>query len=265
LFSSAPNAGLRPRTDRVPLILPATPHVLAVDAIKAWRPGKTVAYAESWANAWGHHGGTRDRRWCSPCQWNYWRLLVDLHCGVSFITVYGDDLQAAKSEPEFAAAFAFAKKYAGLHASPSKAPGAWVAMREGKFLQGDYNFLMERLEDPVEPVRLVGPSDQRYGAWALEAPSSGKMRLRVDRRFLRAHMGQPLRLRVTYLDNSEGRFEAATGQWRQSRKLTNSGRWDLAEWAISVSDIPLDSDHHVELQTADIPITLHMIELTKSE
>jgi hypothetical protein len=60
------------------------------------RNGTTVGYAEQWASAWGHHGGVTDPRWCSPPQWNYWRLLADLHCGVSFIGVYGSDLAVAQ-------------------------------------------------------------------------------------------------------------------------------------------------------------------------
>src|SRR5262249_19558620 len=49
------------------------------------RTGQTIAYAEPWASAWGEHGGQADDRWCSPAQWNYWTMLLNLHCGVSFI------------------------------------------------------------------------------------------------------------------------------------------------------------------------------------
>lgn len=84
------------------------------------RSGTTVGYAEQWASAWGHHGGQTDARWCSPPQWNYWRLLADLHCGVSFIAVYGSDLTVAKQgtyrrrpvpqyQDEFRLAFEFAR------------------------------------------------------------------------------------------------------------------------------------------------------------
>src|SRR5262249_29791711 len=58
------------------------------------RSGTTVGYAEPWASAWGDHGIV-DHRWCSPPQWNYWRLLLDLHCGVSFIALYANDLGVA--------------------------------------------------------------------------------------------------------------------------------------------------------------------------
>ena len=58
------------------------------------RSGKTVGYAEPWASAWGDHGLV-DHRWCSPPQWNYWRSLLDLHCGVSFVALYANDLVVA--------------------------------------------------------------------------------------------------------------------------------------------------------------------------
>jgi hypothetical protein len=119
------------------------------------RSGKTLAYSESWATAWGFHGGEVDDRWCSPTQWNYWRLLFDLHCGVSWIAIYGSDLELAVTgklilpgnlkkpakphddgkdggdwKSEYDNAFRFAAKYAGFHTIPEKSPGAWVAFRE---------------------------------------------------------------------------------------------------------------------------------------
>jgi hypothetical protein len=142
------------------------------------RSGKTTAYAEPWASTWGHHGGLTDDRWCSPPQWGYWRLLFDLHCGVSYIALYSTDMRVAIEgvyqsggirfndpggayQREFNAAFNFASKYAGFHACPKKSPGAWVAFRENstvraangipedrrqlKVFTDDYTFLMRRL------------------------------------------------------------------------------------------------------------------------
>ena len=111
------------------------------------RSGKTTAYAEPWASTWGHHGGLTDDRWCSPPQWGYWRLLFDLHCGVSYIALYSIDIRVAVEgayhaggvqykkpggayQREFNEAFAFAARYVGYHACPEQSPGAWVAFRE---------------------------------------------------------------------------------------------------------------------------------------
>ena len=108
------------------------------------RTGKTVCYAEAVSDSDGNHGGGKIRHWSTSAQWNYWRLLEDLHYGFSMIGVYGFDLERSDN-PEYRQAFEFAARYAGFHASPSVAPGAWVALREGRQLKGDYSFLMQRV------------------------------------------------------------------------------------------------------------------------
>ena len=236
------------------------------EAFLRWaRTGKTLAYAESWANAWGYHGGSRDQHWCSPCQWNYWRLLVDLHCGVSFIAVYGADLEAAKTEPEFRSALDFAARYAGYHASPSQAPGAWIALRGGEFLSGDYTFLMERLADASRPVKLVGPKDQRYGAWARELPKGEEMSFRVDPGFLAAQAGKRLVIRVVYLDEGSGKFEVAGPDRCISRSLTDSGRWLTAKWEVAAADLGAEKGANVIVKNSDQQLTLHMVEICTAE
>lgn len=227
------------------------------------RTGKTVAYAESWADAWGHHGGIRDERWCSPCQWNYWRLLVDLHCGVSFIAVYGADLEAAKDEFEFRSALEFAARYAGYHASPSQTPGVWVALRGGELLSGDYTFLMERLQDSSHGVKLVGPEDQRYGAWARQLPADNSMSFHIDSRFLAVQDEQRLLVRVVYLDAGTGGFEVATPGWHSSRTLTNTGRWQTAEWTVAANDLRTEGRSNITVRALAQPITLHMVEVCR--
>lgn len=228
------------------------------------RPGKTLAYAESWADAWGRHGGKTDPRWCSPCQWNYWRLLVDLHCGVSFIGVYGSDLRHA-AEPEFEAAFQFARRYAGYHASPSVAPGAWVALREGNFLKGDYTFLMERLDgDASRPVEKAGPEDQRYGAWARVIPAGGRARFRLDDRFA-ASLDSDATVRVVYLDEGRGEFRVNAAGVQLAVPMKDSGRWQVAETVIpSGSFRRRDQEADVTVTTPG-DLTLHMIEVVRGK
>lgn len=228
------------------------------------RSGKTLAYAESWADAWGRHGGKTDPRWCSPCQWNYWRLLVDLHCGVSFIAVYGSDL-AHDDEPEFDAAFQFAAKYAGYHASPSVAPGAWVALREGNYLKGDYTYLMERLPgDPTKPVTNAGPDNQRFGAWARIIPAEGHARFRLDDRFANSLNRTPAMLRITYLDDSNGQFAVKLGNDEETVRMNNSERWQTAEIPAHIDTSQRPTGHPDIQITPDQPLTLHMIEITRT-
>lgn len=248
------------------------------------RSGKTVAYAESWADAWGAHG-IRDPRWCSPPQWNWWRLLIDLHCGVSFIAVYGNDLQVAldgttqgknkETKPsyqaEFTAAFEFAAKYAGYHASPTQSPGAWVAFRSEqenvnyqkplKDLTGDYTFLAGRvLPDQTVPLRLAGPDDQRFGAWAVKLPAGEQLTVRLDEQFAASLQGRPAAISVTWLDEGAGNLTIAGGGATQTVARGGSGRWQTA--TVPLESAAFEAARAVTV-TAEADLTLHMIEVTR--
>lgn len=50
--------------------------------------GLAKGYADSWADAFGWHGGKKDHHFCSTQQWHYWRLLSDLNMGISYIALY---------------------------------------------------------------------------------------------------------------------------------------------------------------------------------
>jgi hypothetical protein len=227
------------------------------------RTGKTVCYAESMADATGKHGSLQDQRWCSPEQYNYWRLLSDLNQGFSMIGVYGSDLVNAE-KPEYRAAFDFAVRYAGYHASPSVAPGAWVALREGSFLlKGDYTFLMRRLEGmKMKPEQKIGPDDQRFGAWALTLPKGAEVKFALDPDFARSLAGRKVAVRVIYLDQGSGAFTVRTGRTFPG-EVSNSGRWKAAENEIDGASLAAGSDgEHIVIQ-ADIDLTLHMVEVAR--
>jgi hypothetical protein len=258
------------------------------------RSGRTTAYAEPWASAWGHHGGKTDDRACSPPQWNYWRLLLDLHNGVSFIAAYSADLKVAQTgtyrygkaglihddakdhtnyRQEFADAFAFANRYAGYHASPKTSPGAWCAFRGNevireangrpekarqlKFYTGDYNFLMERLPDGSEALGTTGPDDQRFGGWARRLKAGGKLTVRLDSAFAASVEGTSAFLHVVYLDDGSGGGVECAG-----RKLSLSGsgtkRWQTASF-------PVDSwrGTDITIRAGARPLALHMVELCR--
>lgn len=122
-------------------------------------PGYRAGYAEPYASAWGDHGSNKHEEWyewSSPPQYHYWTGLLNMHCGVSYIAVYGKDLNVAidgsynyvKKFPaagnpveqalfetdvykdEFTSGLEFMDRYAGYHADPTGSPGAWVAFRE---------------------------------------------------------------------------------------------------------------------------------------
>jgi hypothetical protein len=244
------------------------------------RTGKTLAYAEPWASAWGDHGGKSDPRWCSPPQWNYWRLLCDLHCGVSFIACYANDLEVARSgryragkdtvveaalfKDEFNAAFRFAARYAGYHASPQVSPGAWVAFREGDTLTGDYTFLMHRQPDHTREVKKSGPDAQRFGAWARLLPRDQTMQLVLDPAFAASLATQTAELRVTYLDRGTGSFDIQAASQTFHAQCSDSGRWKTITWELSRPVFgKTDSRAHISLRALGADLTLHMVEITR--
>ncbi len=227
------------------------------------RTGKTVCYAESMADATGKHGPSQDPRWCSPEQYNYWRLLSDLNLGVSMIGVYGADLANA-DKPEYRAAFDFAVRYAGYHASPSIAPGAWIALRDGGIrLKGDYSFLMRRLPGETIAVQKAGPDDQRFGAWARTLPKGVAAKFALDPDFARTAAGASIVVRVTFLDQGSGTLTVhASGQTLQ-HKMSGSGRWQTAALGIAPASLNAAADGaHITIE-CDADLTLHMLEVAR--
>jgi hypothetical protein len=208
------------------------------------RTGKAVCYAESIYFPGGNHA-----------QWNYWRLLADLHFGFSIIGVYGMDLEEA-SNPEDRSAFDFAARYVGYHASPSVAPGAWVALREGsRFVKGDYTFLMRRLAGAkMKPEQNIGPADQRFGAWAMTLAKGEEVKFELDAAF--NHSVQKAAVRVTYLDRGTGAFTLRTAGQQFQEKLTDTGRWKTAQFGASHSPAEIAI-------AADTDLTLHMVEVVR--
>jgi hypothetical protein len=178
-------------------------------------------------------------------------LLADLDLGFSMIGVYETDLANA-ADPEFRAAFEFAARYVGYHASPSVAPGAWVALREGgPLFKGDYTFLMHRLPGAeLKAERKIGPDDQRFGAWARTLTKGAEARFALDPAFARSL--KKATVRVTYLDRDGGTFEVLGHQ----TKLTGTGRWKTAEFDVAQPPAEIAI-------TASTDVTLHMIEVSR--
>lgn len=238
------------------------------------RSGKTTGYAEPWASAWGIHGGQVDERWCSPPQWNYWRLLSDLHCGVSHIALYAEDgyvgfsgTHSANPVREywapFRSAFEFASLYSGYHATAQDSPGAWVALREGNTLKGDYTFLMSRLSGTSSEVTLTGPESQPFGAWARLLPQGQSMRFSLDAAFAQSLAGQRAKVAVTYFDQGSGTLTVKAGDRTKSFPLENTGRWRRASFYFQGSTVAGLAGAHVTI-SGSTNLTLHMIEVRRA-
>ena len=275
--------------------------------VKYCKTGTTVGYAESYSDAWGYHAPTKDNLILPPPQEFYWRVLCDLHKGVSYIACYGKDINVALTgtykassrtfdgkaveinysdresgfnyRREFSEALAFADKYAGHHAAPDRAPGAWIALRESdRFsdarmtqqklkvpeFMGDYTYLMERLPDKSTGVSKVGPEDIRYGGYARKLPAAGVMGIKVNDRFLKSLKG-PCRLSVTYYDDAaDSSFSlTANGQtWKVP--LRGTKKWETAMFEIAAPAFKATEDGaHVVIKNGDAPVCLHMVAIER--
>ena len=218
------------------------------------RAGKTFAYAEPWASAWGEHGGVKDPRFCSPQQWNYWRILMDIICGVSFLATYSSDLDIPvkgikfkKKVPqimkdEFRSAFDFGSKYVGKHRYAETTPGVWAAFRQCdsslcwkkplQFLTEDYTLLTLVQPGNSVGVHNVGADESRYGAWARKLPEGGSMSVVMHPTFVKATKGCQLSLRVIYLDEGDNMWTISHGNKKYNVKNTNTGQWKEMVWKV---------------------------------
>lgn len=251
--------------------------------------GKTLAYAESWADSWGIHGIKKDPRWVSPPKWNYWRLLFDLNTGVSMPAVYGNDLEVAYSgkhpvfsnftsyQSEFIKAFKFIAHYAGYHASPERSPGAWIAFRHNEknvfydslnTFTGNYSFLINQdLPDDTGPaVTNIGPEEQRFGAWAKRLTAGNQIRLMLSNIFANSLNGKKAVVRVIYFDDKTGSFETSFSGQSVKTDLQGTGRWKIIELPVAAAKfLKNENDPHITLTALSGDVAFHMVNVERGD
>jgi hypothetical protein len=217
-------------------------------------------------------------------QFNYWRLLSEMHCGVSLAGTHQHMFEGPLTEggpkvsyfdiPEFDAGWRFADRYLGLHASPEKAPGAWVALRNdtGDQYQGDYTYLMERegnvpaapladaypgIDDGSVGLRNTGPVNARFGAWARALPPGKTMTFHVDPRVFSP--GENRIARIVYLDAGNGRWQLRQGN-EVKTEISNA---DTGEWL--EKNVPIESDGNIYhlISTGSGEVIFHMLEIRR--
>jgi hypothetical protein len=171
--------------------------------------------------------------------WNYWRILLELHKGVSYIAVYGNEIRQG-SNPQFRAAFQFANRYAGSQHHPRTAPGAFIALRQGTGrMAGDLRRFMTQVSPGTTSIALdsrngaamIGPATQRFGRFARKivgGTTRHEMFFRLNRSFKRGVEGRRVRLQVLYLDRGRGSFQLRWGRrssHQRTVRLHGSGSW----------------------------------------
>ena len=223
------------------------------------KTGKTAGFSEM--AGWDQYLEVYPSNSFPKVQWNYWRLLSDLHCGVSMSGFhYATLFSGLFGQPEFVAAWRFADRYLGLHAEPSAAPGAWVAFRgAGDNYAGDYTFLMERLPgDPSTEVVNIGSTNVCFGAWARSLPTGGAMNFYANSNVFAA--GESMTARVVYFDSGVGSWELRQGGGiSMAVTNANSGDWIEAETVIT------NTANLQFVNTGGEGVVFHMLELKRIE
>lgn len=229
---------------------------------------RTQAYWEP------HH--TRNKR--HLVSWNYWRLLLELHKGVSYVAVYGQELRNG-TDPEYRSSFDFVNRYAGSHAAPLRSPGAWVALKLGPGrTAGNLTRYMTQIDpentsvavDSGDGLSIVGPLTQRFGRYARRidgGTTRNRLSFQLDPVFKTGIATAPTKLRMVYLDRGTGQFSVRWGT------TTGTGRWvtkaNSGMWKELVVDVPAGSYTGALPLSADVNVTalgsdstlFHMVEV----
>lgn len=223
------------------------------------KSGKTWGFTESWSEAVtsGDWGWTKTQTPISLDQFNYWALLVDLHCGSSFPARRPEDIDRSS----FRSDYEFAAQYAGWQHEPGQAPGAWIAFREGDYLVGDYTYLMTH--DTVGATApLYNIDSTRYGLWARTLAAGASTTLSLDPAFSASLTNSTgVRLRVRYKDTNSGGLTLTAFGKEFSVQKTNSGTWKLAEF---LTDVTLPHAQ-IQLQATGGELVVHMVEVLRGE
>lgn len=219
--------------------------------------GTTIGYQES------SYMGSQT---ANPVSWNYWRVLMELGRGTSYIAVYGN--VASRGMPgqaecsAYDAAYTFANEYAGLNANPAASPGAWIAFRGGQ--QPDYTWFTSILNpgdtigyDSHGGTQMLGDPNQPYGRYARSTNlQAGKATIEVGvaQSFLSTLQGN-VAITVTYLDRGAGSFTMAWGQ--QGTQQATVQKTGTNEWKQATVTVPASALTGGLAGGANLTLTAH--------
>lgn len=188
----------------------------------------------------------------------------------------------------------FAANYAGYRFAPKVSPGAWVALRResqecyhgqncygipvGE--QGDYNFLMTRLDpnngvDTVEDASWAFsyvPAEAKEGHGIVRLLTNKKLRFVLDEDFARSLDGKPAKIRINHLGMSafSGKtldvdYHTSSGTLNGSTSLGTTWVWTTKELSIASCDFQTDANgaHITITNTAGSNVDIHMVEVRR--
>lgn len=221
----------------------------------------------------------------SKVQFAYWLMLSGLHNGVSGTGLHFDPMMYSPSHTEeidrvplndtrYIDAYRFYDTYAGYHAHPADAPGAWIAFRgEGDNFPGDYRFLMQNVSTPPDfdaGYSSIGDRTSPFGAWckALSPHTSAAFKVGLVGDLSRVH------LRVVWFEPVHGNaswrlnYTTAGGVLATAMHANGGSKGAWHESIIVVADAAFDTDvakHLVLENLGNAAMFVHMIEVRREE
>lgn len=190
---------------------------------------------------------------------------------------YRDSQTGFDYRREFRNSLEFANKYAGYHADPAHAPGAWIALREDDAVADatntrqklqrfntDFTYLMERLPDQSVGVTRIGPEHIRYGAYARRLPPQAALQLKINPQF-RASLKGAGRLNVIYYDDLPGTVLIVAVAGKTWQAPTHGGKtWRTISFDLPAMAFPAGSNEaDIRIQTTDQPVCFHLVEIER--
>ncbi len=271
--------------------------------------GNTHGFVEGFGNGSGHADVLG--KW-SAVQGQYWEMLHDLHIGATFCAMYNNEPSkvfvsnydlGGDPGPEWVKTLDFVDKYAGYQQFPAASPGAWLALREGHRLVGNYDFLMTQIvngttahrgtdlyagstgnffnfpssDDVGKPSQtiVVGSTDntndvgvgQRQSIWAMDFAAGETLKVVLDTTFANSIIGKTVTVRTTYLDNSPTAVLtiSAFNDELGGVGVANSGDWKELDFTVGPVVLATDGDGaHLSVAVSGGSCRLHMIEVFKN-
>jgi hypothetical protein len=210
--------------------------------------------------------------------WNYWRILLELYKGVSYIAVYGDQIRQG-GNPQYRAAFDFANRFAGSAATPATAPGAFIALKQGRGrTAGNLSRFMVQFEpnttstplDSNQGRNMIGPGTERFGRYARRL-NGGTSRawtgFQLNPDFAAGVAGQKVVISVRYLDAGHGSFRVAWGRSTAAQQIVTkrgSGTWRQARFAVPAAAFGRQLAHSCDISLKALGSSkdvFHMVEV----
>lgn len=156
---------------------------------KRCREGNILGYWEDSQYAWEGHTWEQNI---------YWRNLIRLDAGISFVAVYAAHIQYNQS-------FDFVNKYAGWFKYPVLSPGAWIAFHETA-VTGNLGFFITQT-NIADTVAVKDISTDYRMAFARQIKAGKTIELTIDGAFFEQIKNKPVELKITWYGNgSKARY-----------------------------------------------------------